>query len=371
MCDFPPRQTGGTTRGQHPPVLVIGGAGYLGSLVVRNLLDNGRTVRLLDKFIYGDDSVRSLYSSDHLCAVEGDLRQVQDVVAAMHGVDSVIHLGAIVGDPACGLDERQAIITNLAATRMIAEVALGSGVKRFVFASTCSVYGIGDDWLDETSETNPVSLYGKTKLASEEILLRLGSSCFCPTILRVATLYGISPRPRFDLVINLLAAMARCEGRITVFGGKQWRPFLHVADAAAGFVRVLNSPLDRVCGQVFNLGTTKQNYQIREVARLISGVIPGVTIDLQAELGGQRNYRVCFEKIKRDLGFETTHSVEDGVREIVRALEEGIIADYRLDRYSNYGFLSDETRRARIQLNDSIFSYDIANRDVASLLCQG
>jgi nucleoside-diphosphate-sugar epimerase len=224
-------------------VLVIGGAGYIGSVLVRKLLGRGFSLTILDALLYGDESVRDLYGSPGFELIHDDMRNVEAVVRAMQYADAVVHLGALVGDPVCALDEKLTIEINLAATRMIAEAARGFGVQRFIFASTCSVYGASDQLLDERSALNPVSLYARTKIDSERVLLALDDARFAPVILRFGTIYGISPRPRFDLVINLLTAKATCEKRITIFGGGQWRPFIHVDDAAEAILKCLEVPL--------------------------------------------------------------------------------------------------------------------------------
>jgi nucleoside-diphosphate-sugar epimerase len=256
--------------------------------------------------------------------------------------NAVVHLGALVGDPACALDEKLALEINLAATRMIAEVARGFGIQRFIFASTCSVYGASDQLLDERSALNPVSLYARTKIDSERVLLALNDDRFAPIILRFATVYGLSPRPRFDLVVNLLAAQAVCEKRITIFGGNQWRPFIHVNDAAEAILKCLEAPLHVVKGQIFNVGSDDQNYQIAQLGDLIKKLIPDVEVIRQGDDTDRRNYRVSFAKIRKHLGFTPRYTVADGILEIKAAIEAGRIRDYRDARYSNYKTLSNE-----------------------------
>ena len=227
-------------------VLVIGGAGYIGSALLRRLLDRGYRVRLLDLFVYGEEPIQDLMEHPRLEVLHADFRHIDRVAEAMRDMDAVIHLGAIVGDPACALDEDLTIDVNLMATRMIAEIAKGYGVNRFIFASTCSVYGASDELLDEYSTLNPLSLYARSKIASERVLMGMADDRFNPVILRFGTIYGFSGRTRFDLVVNLLTAKAIVEGQITVMGGDQWRPFVHVEDAALAVFKVLEAPLDSV-----------------------------------------------------------------------------------------------------------------------------
>lgn len=323
-------------------VLVVGGAGYIGSILVRKLLDRGLHVIVLDALLYGDDSIRDLYENREFELIHDDLRNIEAVVRSLQQVDAVVHLGALVGDPACALDEKLTLEINLAATRMIAEAARGFGVQRFVFASTCSVYGASDQLLDERSSLNPVSLYAHTKIDSERILLELNDNSFEPVILRFGTIYGLSPRPRFDLAINLLTAMAVCERSITIFGGDQWRPFVHVEDVADAILVCLDAPTHAVKGQTFNVGSDDQNYRISQLGDIIQAVLPAVEVISKGEDADRRNYRVSFAKIRKHLGFVPRHRVIDGVLEIRAAIEDGRIPDYRNAIYSNYKTLAEE-----------------------------
>ncbi len=323
-------------------VLVIGGAGYIGSVLVRKLLERGYYVTVLDALLYGDEGIRDLYGHDRFELIHDDMRNIEANVRALQFSDAVIHLGALVGDPACSLSDRLTLEINLAATRMIAEAAKGFGIRRFIFASTCSVYGASNEILNERSHLNPLSLYAKTKLQSEDLLLTLRDDQFSPVILRFATVYGLSYRPRFDLVVNLLTAKALFERKITIFGGNQWRPFIHVQDASEAILRCLEVPVYAVSGQIFNVGSDEQNYQIEEIGRLIQREIPEAEVLYQGMDSDPRNYRVSFEKIRKQLGFTPKFTVTDGIREIKRAIEGGKITDYKDPRYNNYKTLCDE-----------------------------
>jgi lipopolysaccharide/colanic/teichoic acid biosynthesis glycosyltransferase/nucleoside-diphosphate-sugar epimerase len=333
-------------------ILVIGGAGYIGSILVRKLLQRGYSVTILDALIYGDESIRELYGTPCLEFIKGDFRDIGSVVSAMRGIDAVVHLGALVGDPACAIDEKLTIETNLAATRMIAEVARGFGVQRFLFASTCSVYGASEEVLHEESELKPVSLYARTKVSSEKALLSLAAPRFAPTVLRFATIFGWSPRPRFDLVVNLLTARAMVDKAISIMGGQQWRPFLYVADAAEAIVRCLEAPVGRVKGEVFNVGSDRENYQITQVGELIKRAVPDVTIATNGEDPDRRNYRVSFQKFSNRVGFIPPKTVEEGIREIKWHIEKGEVSDYRDPKYSNYKTLADEGMAVHIHRDD-------------------
>ncbi|MBZ5570396.1 MAG: NAD-dependent epimerase/dehydratase family protein [Acidobacteriia bacterium] len=325
-----------------PPVpetiLVVGGAGYIGSIVTRKLLDRGYRVRVLDSLVYGASPIEEIVRHPRFKFLRGDCRNIQDVVRAMTGVRAIVHLAAIVGDPACDRDHKTAREINYAATRMMIEIAKGEGVRRFVFASSCSVYGASDELMTEDSEVSPVSLYAKTKVDSEKELLTAMGDGFHPTILRFSTIFGLSPRPRFDLVVNLLTAKAMKDGVVTIFNGEQWRPFLHVGDAAESIIRVLEAPVEVVGGQTYNVGDDGLNYTLGDLARRINDVFPDTRIE-HVHNSDRRNYRVSFRKIKTELGFFCSKTLEDGIKELKVAFENGLIMDYHLPLYSNVKFL--------------------------------
>jgi nucleoside-diphosphate-sugar epimerase len=332
-------------------VLVIGGAGYIGSALTAQLLDLGYHVRVLDCLLYGDEAIVPFYTHPNFELIEGDLRHIDTVVSAVKGMDAVVHLGAIVGDSACQVCEDLTIKINLEATRTIARVSKGYGVQRFVFASTCSVYGASDEILDEKSALNPLSLYARTKLVSEKVLLSLGDATFAPTILRFGTIYGLSGRARFDLVVNLLAAKAFQDGEAGIFGGAQWRPLVHVRDVAQAILLTLQAPLEDVRGQILNVGSNEQNYQIADLGLIIQNMVPHARVVTQPQ-EDNRNYRVRFDKIHDLLGFEPQYTVEDGVAEILSALASGQIADYRDPRYNNFAYLKSDGHIERVLTED-------------------
>ena len=348
-------------------VLVIGGAGYIGSALLPKLLERGYHVRLLDALMFGESPIAAVADHPNLDLIPGDFRHVENVVGAVRDVDAVIHLGAIVGDPACNLDEDLTIDVNLSATRMIAELAKSSGVERFIFASTCSVYGACDEMLDEHSLVKPVSLYGHTKLASEQVLLGMADDRFTPSIVRFATIYGLSGRTRFDLVVNLLTAKAKIDGEITVFGGDQWRPFVHVDDAAAAVAVILESPMPLIANQIFNVGSNDQNYTISEIGEMVHQRVVGSTITSSGNDGDVRNYRVDFSKIRNLLGFKPTWTIDQGIDQVLHAIATGEVTDYREVRYSNVAFLNQEGTSSMARDNWAReLIRDLAGNDVTS-----
>lgn len=327
---------GGAPAKQASRICVVGGAGFLGSILVESLLDQGYQVTIFDALLYGDESIRHLLDRPGLSLVRGDLRDIAATVKAFKNAEAVVHLGALVGDPACNIDEGLTLEVNRDATAKAAAIARGLGIERFVFASTCSVYGASSNVLDEDSPLDPISVYARSKMESEQLLLAQSGQGFWPTVLRFGTLYGRSQRERFDLVVNLLTAQAVVTGEITVFGGTQWRPFVHVRDAADAVLRCLQAPHSAVGGRVFNVGSDDQNHTLAQIAEIISAAVPGVKIQVAPATAEEADYRVCFARIRSATGFVASHTLADGVAEIAASVTGGAVPDYTDARYSNY-----------------------------------
>jgi nucleoside-diphosphate-sugar epimerase len=321
-------------------VLVIGGAGFVGSVLVRKLLDHGYQVTVMDALVYGDEGMRDLYDRLGFAVVQGDVREEAAIAKAIAHADAIVHLGGLVGDPACALDEQLTLEINLEATRTVAEMAGERGIRRFIFASSCSLYGASEAVLDEQSPLDPLSVYARSKMKSEELLLAMADVDFAPVVLRFGTFYGLSPRPRFDIVVNLLVAKAITEGEISVYGGSQWRPFLHVDDGARAIMRCLEVPEERIGGQLFNVGSDEQNFTVGQIGEAIATLIPHARVVYQPGASEEANYRVSFAKIRDALGFIPRNSLVDGILEIKAALESGTVADYHDHRYSNHKSLT-------------------------------
>ena len=316
-------------------ILVIGGAGYIGSVLVRQLLARGYRVQVLDRLMFGREPILDLSLLPGFELLQGDFRNAHILAKAAQQMDAVIHLGAIVGDPACALDERATLETNYEATALVAQTAKDLGLSRVVFASTCSVYGTSNHTVDETAIPRPVSLYGATKADSEKILLASASDSLHPTVLRIGTAFGWSHRPRFDLAVNLLTAKAQIEGKIVVYNSDQWRPFVHVRDIGSAFCRVLEAPLWKVSGQIFNVGSNETNHQLIDVARTIGRLLPEVSVVYETN-SDRRDYRVSFDKIRSVLGFECRTSLLQGIQEVSFALRRGAVGDYTEPIYHNH-----------------------------------
>jgi nucleoside-diphosphate-sugar epimerase len=319
-------------------ILVVGGAGYIGSLLTEKLIQQGYKVRVLDALLYGREPLRAVEHHPDFELMRGDCRNMQDVVRAIQNISAIVDLAAIVGDPACEQDRSAALQINYAATRMMLEVAKGHGIGRFIFASSCSVYGATDVEVDERSKVSPISVYAQTKVDSEQALLSAASSEFHPTILRLATVFGLGHRPRFDLVVNLLSARAKQDGKIIIFNGQQWRPFIHVRDVVEAMILALEAPERVVGGEIFNVGDAHLNYTLQQVAETVREVFPNTTIENVAN-SDLRNYRVNFDKVRNRLSFEARYSLREGVEELRAAFEERFILDYKDLRYHNQRFL--------------------------------
>ncbi len=329
-------------------VLVLGGAGYLGSALVPKLLANGYRVRLLDSFLFGRASIESIQSHPDFEVLQGDIRDIQAVVDAMKDCDAIIDLAAIVGDPACEEDRRLAVEINRAATRMLIDVARGYGIKRFLFASSCSVYGASEFLMDEFSAVSPISTYAQTKVDSETLLQEVASASFHPTILRLGTLFGLSPRPRLDLVVNLLTARAVTTQKITVFNGQQWRPFLHVSDAARAFILCLEANPAVISGEIFNVGDYDLNHRLAEVSEKVARVVPYIEIN-HVDNGDERNYRVSFDKIHSRLGFRCEITLEQGIREMCAWVKANNVTDLAAAQFNNQAMTRDFAHSAAAQ----------------------
>jgi nucleoside-diphosphate-sugar epimerase len=323
-------------------VAVIGGAGYLGSVLVPMLLEAGQQVTVMDALMYGDDGIGHVAAHPGFRLVRGDLRDIETVIRACARADAVVHLGALVGDPACAIDELTTLEVNRDATAAAARIARALGVRRFVFASTCAVYGASDRVLTEDSAVRPVSVYARSKAESEQLLLPMTGPDFSPTVLRFGTLFGPSYRERFDLVVNLLAAKAVVDGEITITGGDQWRPFVHVADVADAVLRCLAAPTGLVGGRVYNVGSDEQNLQLSAVAAAVAEVVPGVRVRIAPAAEVEADYHVSFARIRSELGFRTSRDLAHGIAEIAQAVRAGRVGDYADARYSNYKSLLSE-----------------------------
>jgi nucleoside-diphosphate-sugar epimerase len=311
-------------------VLVTGGAGYLGATATRALLEAGHDVRVLDNLLHGQQAVADALSEAGADVLIGDVRDARDRARALADVDAVVHLAAIVGDPACRELPELSDAVNEAASRALVRDAAASRVARFVFASTCSNYGVVEDGavVDETSELRPVSRYARQKVAIERYLTEeLETASMDVACLRFATLFGVAERMRFDLLVNEFARDLWHDRVVGIHGLRTWRPYVHVRDAARVIVAALDRPSRDRTPLVLNVGADQANFRKMEIAELIADIVGRGTIEPVASGDDPRSYRVSFARLAERLGITPEWSVERGVQDLVALLDAGRIAD--------------------------------------------
>ena len=326
-------------------VLITGGAGYIGSLLTANLLVQGHRVTVVDKLLFGGDALLGFVSHPNFKLKVQDLTETR-LGSALAGVDAVVHLAAIVGFPACqAVGQGVAWRYNVTLTQEVFEDAGAAGVGRFVFASTYSNYGLAQDseLVTEESPLNPQSLYAETKIASEQYLLdraAAGSGCV-PVNFRFATLFGISPRTRFDLIVNQFVLEGITQRRLIIYQRGYARSFVHVADVVRAIIMGLEADASVVGGQVFNVGAESGNYTKDQIVAMVQQYVDGVKVSYKdLSFGGDmRDIRVSFAKIRERLGFEPTITVEQGVIEVRDAIESGLVGNPLGDRHRNAHFI--------------------------------
>jgi nucleoside-diphosphate-sugar epimerase len=342
-------------------VLVVGGAGYVGAVVCQELLERGLAVKVLDRLYYGEDGLRPI--RDRVQLVVEDMRTVD--AGILEDVDAVVNLGGLSNDPTAEYNPQANTEMNTVATVGLAELCRRRGVRRYVFASTCSIYDTGvaspehDVMLDEEAAVAPRAAYASSKFEAERQILAMADGVFCPVILRKGTVYGFSPRMRYDLVVNTFVRDGLARGTITLhYGGEMWRPLLDVRDAARAYLLALQADDATVRGQVFNVAY--RNHRISEVALRVREVFRdlGLPLDIRADFGyrGVRNYRVRTTKIERALGFKAVVSIEDSVKEMVGRIKEYGYTDFDNPRYYNIRWMKtlEEAERV-IRVTGSVF----------------
>ncbi len=301
-------------------VLVTGGAGYIGSVLITDLLKNGHKVKCLDRFFFGKESLDHVISNPNLEIIRDDVRWFEPYV--LKNVDVVMDLAALSNDPAGELEPSKTFDINYLGRIRVARLSKEYGVKRYILASSCSIYGFQEGVLDETSKINPITTYAKANSKAEEDVLPLSDSNYTVTVLRFATVYGYSGRMRFDLAINaMVLALYKDSNMAIMRDGTQWRPFVHVKDVAAACGIIIREPSDKVNGHVFNVGSDEQNYQILPLAELIGA---SLGIDYKLEWYGSadfRSYKISFKKFKDAVNFKVGYTPTDGALEIFDALK--------------------------------------------------
>ena len=317
--------------------MVTGGAGYVGSTLCRELLSAGCRVTVMDDLRYGGSALKGVFNHPNFTLRVGDIRKSADVEAFMGDDPSVvIHLAAIVGDRPCQLDPKEAVEVNYEGTALLAEHAKRHGIGLFLFASTCSNYGITDPSCaaDEKAPLNPVSLYAETKIDCEKLLIEMHDERFRPVVLRFGTAYGVSGRTRFDLLVNSMTFEAVEKQGITVYAADTWRPYIHVLDMARVYLMAMRTPMERIGGEIINAGSNDQNFVKRDIASFVERALPNITVTVLDSVDDRRSYRVDFTKLEKLVGFKRRYSVKDGIAELIAAFRSGIITpeDYEGSR---------------------------------------
>lgn len=333
-------------RAPERQILVVGGAGYIGSVLTRELLAAGQGVRVLDSLLYDNGAaIAALMEHPRFTFFHGDVRSTEQVAAALDGVDDVVMLAALVGDPVCKANPALAEQTNLDGARNVLDAAAAAGVERLVFASTCSNYGMRtDEPAREEDDLHPLSLYAESKVEIEgDVLERTGSAPYVPIVLRVATAFGISPRMRFDLTISEFTRELALGRVLEVYDADTWRPYCHIADTSAAIAAVLEAPEDAVAGQVFNVGGEQGNFTKRMVVETALEAMDGKG-EVRYTEGGvdARNYRVNFSKIADRIGFVPGHSIAGSVERLAEAVRSGMFPAVEANPlyYMNYELTS-------------------------------
>lgn len=316
-------------------ILVTGGAGYVGAVLVPKLLREGYRVRVLDLYLYGDHVLDSVKDHPHLQEIRGDIRDRGTLQKVIPGCQAVIHLACISNDPSFELDPDLGKSINHDAFINLVDISRDSGVRRFIYASSSSVYGVKEEEnVTEDLPLEPLTDYSKYKAMCEEVLLKRRASGFVTLILRPATVCGYSPRLRLDLTVNILTNHAVTNRVIKVFGGRQMRPNIHIEDMADLYIHSLRWPSDKIDGRTYNAGY--HNRRVLEIAEMVRGVV-GQDVRIETTpTNDNRSYHISSDKIKRELGFEARRTLEDAVRDLVVAFQAGKIQNSMTDdRYYN------------------------------------
>lgn len=349
-------------------ILVVGGGGYVGSILTRELLDRGYAVRIVDRLYFGDTPLSEI--RDRIDLVVADMRALPPDV--LQGIDGVVNIAGLSNDPTAEYNPTANHEMNTVATVRLAEQCRAAGVARYVFGSSCSIYdlGVGDDGkdvvLDETADVQPRAAYASSKFAAEQRLIAMAGPDFCPVILRKGTIFGFSPRMRYDLVVNTFVKDALSRGLITVYyGGEMWRPLLDVHDAARAYIACLEAGESLVSGQIFNVAF--QNVRISELALRVRTACRamGINVDIAPDYSyrGVRSYRVSARKIQQVLGFTSKVDIEEAVREMITGIREHHYDDFDNPRYYNIRWMQflEEAERT-VAVTGSVFGAPAAPR---------
>ena len=322
-------------------ILITGGAGYVGSVLVRKLVSLGYDVKVIDSLVFGNDGISSLINEKKIEFFNLDIRETEKISSIIQNIDCVIHLAAIVGEPLCKKIPDAAKQINEFATKNLVNICKNKKVKRFIFASTCSNYGSSQNVVNESSPVMPLSLYSECKVNSEKFILDQNNDIFETCVLRFATAHGLSPRMRFDLLVQEFMRDAIVDKKISIFGADFWRPLVHVEDMADACISAIDASSQLISGQIYNVGNDKENYTKIKLAEIIKEFITDIEIEIIKSKKDPRNYKVSFEKIENSLNFEPKYTVRDSVIEILNDIQSGKI-DPRDSEFSNMSKLTEK-----------------------------
>ena len=307
-------------------IIVTGGAGYVGSVLIPKLLNKGHRVKVIDLYIYGEDVLNSVKENPNLTEIKGDIRDRKLLERDIPGTDIIIHLACISNDPSFELNPQLGKSINYDAFIPLVDIAKKNNVKRFIYASSSSVYGIKEDnEVTEDLPLNPLTDYSRYKAECEEVLLNAASDNFIVTVIRPATVCGYSPRLRLDLTVNILTNHAINKGEISVFGGEQMRPNIHIEDMTDLYCYLLELPDEKIQKKIYNAGY--ENHKVKEIAKIVQSVIGNQVIIKTVPTNDNRSYHVSSEKIKKELGFVSKHTIDEAVSDLKKASETGLIKD--------------------------------------------
>ncbi len=346
-------------------ILVVGGAGYVGAVLVREMLERGYAVKILDRLFFGTPGIEEI--KDKVELVIGDIRNFNPAV--LDDVEAVINLSGLSNDPTAEYNPEANYEMNTVATAELAQICKQKGIRRFIFASSCSIYDVGetaeekDVVLDETAVVAPKAAYSRSKYEAEKLLLAMQDQNFCPVILRKGTVYGFSPRMRYDLVVNTFLKDALTKGKINLyFGGEMWRPLVEVRDVAKAYIACLQADEEKVCGQIFNV--TYKNFRISELALHVQKALReanmGTEIIPNYAYKGVRNYRVSGKKMQTLLNFTPTISIEESVKHMLENIKASKYDDFDNPRYYNIKWMQmlEETDKI-IKITGSVFGKNL------------
>ena len=322
--------------GIKPNILLIGGAGYIGTNLAKKFLDLGYRVTIFDKFIYlSKRKIKLKLKNKNLNLVKGDTRSIDKTFEVVKKNDVIIHLAELVGDPLCEKRPSKTYSINYLASMTISNICKNLGISKFIYVSSCSVYGARKDekFSSENSEINPLSVYAKLKALSEKTIIRnLGEYCR-PCILRLGTVFGGSIRPRYDLVLNIFSGLIANNKKITINGGEQWRPFVHIDDVCDVIIKIIKLDKNKTDGQIFNIAS--YNFKISQIGRLIKKIYPKIKIENIKGSSDKRNYKVSSNKAKRILNFKPKVSIEKGIKDLVSFTKKNKIKNIKQKKYLN------------------------------------